>query len=70
MNQNYLTIFIFTFFVINFFLNEATPYPGPPVVPKRLEKPEDIQKYLEKLKQYYLVAGRPRYVNQNVQFNF
>jgi hypothetical protein len=53
-------IFILTFFVFNCFLNEVTPYPGPPVVPKRLEKPEDIQKYLEKLKQYYLVAGRPR----------
>ena len=53
-HTNNFIICVFAFLVVNSLLNEATPYPGPPVVPKRLDRPEDIQKYIDKLKQYYL----------------
>ena len=66
MNYNSNNFFLLTFvlFVINIYLTEvsAKPYLEPPVMPKRLDNPEDFQKYLAKLQQYYLVAGRPRFV--------
>ena len=56
---NWFLVLIIALVNINF--NEgATVYPGPPVIPKRLENPQEFEKYLAKLHNYYLVAGRPR----------
>lgn len=42
-------------------INAATDYPSPPAVPTRFENPQEVQKYLTQLHNYYLVVGRPRF---------
>ena len=42
----------------------ANDYPSPPPVPSKFENPEEVQKYLKLLHNYYLIVGRPRfYIN-------
>lgn len=38
----------------------ALEYPSPPPVPKKFDSPEDVQRYLNQLHNYYMVVGRPR----------
>jgi hypothetical protein len=40
----------------------ANDYPSPPPVPSKFENPEEVQKYLKLLHNYYLIVGRPRFV--------
>ncbi|RMZ94497.1 neuropeptide Y [Brachionus plicatilis] len=40
---------------------EATEYPTPPPVPSQFLTPNDVQKYLNQLHNYYMVVGRPRF---------
>lgn len=40
---------------------EATEYPTPPPVPTQFLTPNDVQKYLNQLHNYYMVVGRPRF---------
>ena len=42
-------------------IQAATDYPSPPAVPTRFENPQEVQKYLTQLHNYYLVVGRPRF---------
>ena len=39
----------------------ATEYPSPPPVPAKFENAKEIQTYLGKLHNYYMIVGRPRY---------
>jgi len=41
----------------------ANDYPSPPPVPSKFENPEEVQKYLKLLHNYYLIVGRPRLVS-------
>lgn len=38
----------------------ALDYPTPPPLPKAFDNSEELQKYLNKLHNYYVVVGRPR----------
>ena len=38
----------------------ATEYPSPPPVPAKFENAKEIQTYLGKLHNYYMIVGRPR----------
>jgi len=40
---------------------DATEYPAPPQVPKKFNSPEEVQQYLGKLHNYYVMVGRPRF---------
>ena len=40
----------------------ANDYPSPPPVPSKFENPEEVQKYLKLLHNYYLIVGRPRFI--------
>ena len=42
--------------------SEASEYPSPPPVPSKFDNPEEVQKYLQQLHNYYLIVGRPRSV--------
>lgn len=41
--------------------SNATEYPTPPPVPAKFENAKEIQTYLGKLHNYYMIVGRPRF---------
>jgi len=41
-------------------LSLATEYPSPPPVPAKFENAKELQTYLGKLHNYYMIVGRPR----------
>ena len=50
--------------VLSVLVNQSTAsndYPSPPPVPSKFENPEEVQKYLKQLHNYYLIVGRPRF---------
>jgi hypothetical protein len=40
---------------------DATEYPAPPRIPAKFNTPEEVQQYLGKLHNYYVMVGRPRF---------
>lgn len=38
----------------------ALEYPTPPPLPAKFNSRQDVQRYLDQLRNYYLVVGRPR----------
>ncbi len=40
---------------------DATEYPVLPKVPTKFNTPEEVQQYLGKLHNYYVMVGRPRF---------
>lgn len=61
--KNQLLTFGLMFLVVSIVLKQldATEYPTPPPVPAKFESPQDVQRYLNQLHNYYMVVGRPRF---------
>ena len=55
-----ILVLFFSLAVIHSTTN-ATEYPTPPPVPAKFENAKDLQMYLGKLHNYYMIVGRPRF---------
>ncbi len=69
-NKNIIVAISLLFIILNE-LN-ATEYPSPPPVPAKFENAKEIQTYLGKLHNYYMIVGRPRlkqlFINYLIHF--